>query len=430
MAKETSTKSVSAELPAPLVDTLNCFADSYGWIKKRLVGAAIYSFLRMPEEEEQRIYREYCKAVIEGTENLSPEEIRSQIDELAQDVTDRKAADASKSHSRLVPEDLRGSGQYTYLPLAGKGQKRATTSPGIARVAQRKLWEQFTGKAPPVQRNMESWIAEFAEWNGQTASARQVAGNCRIVREFLDHAGIARPWEIDAYTIQKYLTHLRTDRKLAPATQTHHRNGLSKFCRFLAVPGLLEGNSARQTLVEAIYHRPPRYLTGPQARDLVRAVRAASVKTMELPVLVALLCGLRLHELRAIRKTDIRPGGILIGSVQRNKTASWRVVPTPASLRSRLLAEGRAKGPIFGHRGAANYVRDLRKITRGASLPIFGELEGNRAGNQWHLLRSTWAVNAARRGMTLWQLMDAGGWKCPQTVMRYINVARAAGRTE
>lgn len=53
-----------------------------------------------------------------------------------------------------------------------------------------------------------------------------------------------------------------------------------------------------------------------------------------------------------------------------------------------------------------------------ADLPVFGELEGTRTGNQWHLLRATWAVNCARRGGTVWQLMSWGGWTNPQTVMR------------
>ena len=63
----------------------------------------------------------------------------------------------------------------------------------------------------------------------------------------------------------------------------------------------------------------------------------------------------------------------------------------------------------------------------GGLLSGFGELAGSRVGNQWHLLRSTWAVNCARRGATIWQLMEWGGWKIPTPVMRYVNIARAAG---
>ena len=64
-------------------------------------------------------------------------------------------------------------------------------------------------------------------------------------------------------------------------------------------------------------------------------------------------------------------------------------------------------------------------------LPVFGAI-GRRVGSQWHLLRSTWAVNRARgigldSPATLWKLMAWGGWKIPTTPMRYINVARAAG---
>ena len=48
-----------------------------------------------------------------------------------------------------------------------------------------------------------------------------------------------------------------------------------------------------------------------------------------------------------------------------------------------------------------------------------------RAGNWWHLLRHTYAVNRVRAGATLWQLMAELGRTNPQTTMRYVNIARA-----
>ncbi len=61
----------------------------------------------------------------------------------------------------------------------------------------------------------------------------------------------------------------------------------------------------------------------------------------------------------------------------------------------------------------------LKWITR--PLPVFGELPGRRIANQWHLLRSTYAVNHARSGKTLWEHTN------PQTAMQYVNIARAGG---
>ena len=58
-------------------------------------------------------------------------------------------------------------------------------------------------------------------------------------------------------------------------------------------------------------------------------------------------------------------------------------------------------------------------------LPVFGETP-RCVGNQWHLLRSTFAVRKAGEGATLWQLMAWLGHKTPQTTMRYVNIARAA----
>ena len=48
-------------------------------------------------------------------------------------------------------------------------------------------------------------------------------------------------------------------------------------------------------------------------------------------------------------------------------------------------------------------------------------------GKQFHLLRSTFAVNQARKGVPWQELMYTMGHSNPQTSMLYINLARAAG---
>ena len=113
-----------------------------------------------------------------------------------------------------------------------------------------------------------------------------------------------------------------------------------------------------------------------------------------------------------------------MGADETTKTGSWRVVPVPRAVQ-RHLPRGNPADSVFPHREAQEWVKRLRRLTE--DLPVFGELDGKRVGNQWHLLRSTWAVNRARAGASIWQLMAWGGWRNMQTVLRYVNTARAAG---
>ena len=143
-------------------------------------------------------------------------------------------------------------------------------------------------------------------------------------------------------------------------------------------------------------------------------------------VRLALFAGLRLSSLRALRWEHVGDDAL---TVPLPKTGGYTIIPLSNSHIDPRLAETvqgmvRGKGPVFPVRNPAWWNTHLKLATR--PLPTFGELAGSRAGNQWHLLRATWAVSCARRGATLWQLMSDGGWTVPQTVMRYVNLGHAA----
>jgi len=115
-------------------------------------------------------------------------------------------------------------------------------------------------------------------------------------------------------------------------------------------------------------------------------------------------------------------------TVPLTKTGGYAIVPydrMDRRLKETIDIMGRGRGAVFPARNPRWWNARIKAITK--PLPVFGELRGGGVGNQWHLLRATWAVNCARRGATLWELMAWGGWTVPQTVMRYVNVARAAG---
>ena len=323
-------------------------------------------------------------------------------------------------------------GFYWYVALPGERKRRArpvvvppdryaTKVKRLAIARVRILWTQITqGGAKVAPRGMERWITDFQGWNAVTATERQARFYADVARKFINKQSILHPWEIGPEAVQEYLQGL----DLSPQTLTHHRNGLSRFCEYLMARNQLETNPARHPLVVVpiIRRGLPRYLTIRQQWLTLWHLRE-SYPDLYVPVLFCLSTGARLNEMAAVVWSDLREGGVRLHSLKAAHDEAERIIPVTPRLR-RALDRCRAdRVSIFPRRGSRRWCRMMKEATD--PLPVFGELPGRRAGNQWHLLRSTWAVNQARRGVGLWELMRLGGWSCPQTVMRYVNLAGA-----
>jgi len=308
------------------------------------------------------------------------------------------------------------------FPLVPRGRKHATKAKSIAERVRRRMWEEMTQggeKVPP--KGMAAWIDEFQQWNEMSASARQARFNADVIRKFTRTQQVRHPWDVSADAAQAYLLALK-EGGLAPATQGRHRSAIRKFCRYLMLKQQLDANPADQTETERVYHRPPRYLTTEQEIGLLRAAHGHPLFPA---IVLALETGLRISEIIALRWRDVQPGGVVIGTDAATKTYQWRVVPVPGFVWAVLGTRGCPESHVFAQHGVRWHVEQLRRLT--GNLPVFGEAGG--VGNQWHLLRSTFAVNQARAGKTLWRIMELLGHSNPQTTMRYIDVARAAGVT-
>jgi integrase len=320
------------------------------------------------------------------------------------------------------------------IALVAAGEKLATRDRAAAERRRLALWRQWhTADVPePAVPMLDALLTDFRRVNAAEASERQAAFNVRAVTAFLASADPrpTRPDEIAAGAIQAHLLRLTADGK-APQTVRHHRNALRKFCAFLVRRGDLDRNPAGRDRVSVpkVTRTAPRFLTVAQVGKLLRAVRAD--RQLYAAVVLALETGARLGELVALRPEDVKDGALVIGAAQPTKTGTWRSVPL--SRRAARLVR-RYGLPGWQKRW---WVARLAKAT--ANLPLFGELPGRRVGNQWHLLRSTWATSQAAgrtpfgrandlgRPLTLWELMQRGGWTCPTTCMRYLSLAGAAG---
>jgi len=342
--------------------------------------------------------------------------------------------------SDLVPPEARGKVRYSKIPLTALGGRPgATRNRDIALRCQKRLWHEWAARlspgvslARPGDASLDHWLAEFRQFNGLNASADHADYNCLIARRAFALPGMAvqRCHEISDRHVTAYLASLQAAGRSLRTVQAH-RNALHKFCRFLCRRGVIDGNPVDLVDVASPPKRPPRFLDDWQRIAALDALSGDLPDWMFDAVCVALFSGARLGSIMALACEHVQPAALVL---PLPKVGDYSIVPLDSPIIGpelgavlRRVRGDRSRGSLFPEHTQQWWVKRLRDSTRRLRLPVFGELPGSRAGNQWHLLRSTWAVNCARRGATLWQLMEWGGWRIPTTVMRYVNIARAAG---
>ena len=305
------------------------------------------------------------------------------------------------------------------IPMKAKGGKGATRTKAVAEVIRREMWRDMQRTYAPLPKTAGFWVEEFRRWNGVKSKARQVRENARVVERFVAAEGIVRVHEIDMAQVVAYLDGLKRT-GVKDRTVQQHRNALHLFCRFLMLRQELHLNPVAPVAVASPAKEAPRFLTA-RAQDILLRRVATKCPDILLAVQVALWAGPRLSSLRAMKWSGV---GEDLLTVPLTKTRSYALVPF-AKMDPRLreaVARG-GRGMMFPEHGATWWVRRLKEAT--GLMPQFGQVRG--PGAQWHLLRATWAVERARAGATLWELMAWGGWTSPQTVMRYVNLAQASG---
>lgn len=329
---------------------------------------------------------------------------------------------------KYTPMKLRTSQKTLSIPLKPRGDRGATRSVAMARDCQRRLWQQWQqqqGGAEPIA--MDEWIERFRQWNELKASADQAQYNAQGVRRFVIRQGIIRPYDITVLQLEAYLTDLKSQGR-AERTLIRHRNLVGMFCKFLRRRGEHDHNPAEEIDLKRPPKVPPRYLDLQQIRQLLDKAKSES-PWLYGAISIGLFQGPRRGDIRQLRWQDFKPGGVVLGS---RKTGNWRVMPTfpETAALLKVMPRGKPDQHLFPQYDLSWWGREMRKFTR--DLPVFGELPGRRTGNQWHLLRATFAVQRARgvgldKPATLWQLMAWLGHKDAQTTMRYVNIAMAAG---
>jgi integrase len=343
--------------------------------------------------------------------------------------------------AKHLPENLQKmhTSERAVLPLIPDGMASATRTRKLAEAVQRRMWAEWCKVEPPAATaSVESLIRSFQRWNVSTKGSgeKQAKQNARVVRDLCQvHPGagldaLGHIQTLDANRIEEFLA-IVDDRGMSRRTIQAYRNSIHLFCRWLTRRQVLDVNPATYVEVAAPNKMPPRFLADDTRLAFLRKLHAPDCRpALRDAALVALYCGGRLSSIQRLTCEHVLDRGLVI---PLSKTGDYCVCPLDSPSVGpelgrivRRIKGRRRKGPLLEEHNARTWGGWLRDLVE--DLPTFGELEGSRAGNGWHLLRATWAVTLARRGATLWEIMAAGGWKSPQIVTRYVNIARAANR--
>ena len=328
-----------------------------------------------------------------------------------------------KVASRHVPPRLHRGNKMCYLPLVPQKKKFATKARGVAEMVMRQMYRAWLAELGKHPAGMCGLLDQFEQANRLRASAHHAAGNRQMLERFLNGQQVSHPCEIDADRVEGHLAAMQVAGRAA-ATIVAHKHTIGAFCKFLIRKGELDSNPADMIQVARPAKRPPRYLTDFQAVKFLMTVLLSPHRWLFPAACFGVYAGLRVGEIAALEWKDIGDA-ITVGGSQPTKTGDYRYVPIRPELAGLIGAMKRGEGRVFPKHHQVYWGKVMAETTRG--LPVFGELKGRRVGNQWHLLRSTYAVNRAREGATLWQLMAELGHSDPNTTMRYVNVARAGG---
>ena len=266
---------------------------------------------------------------------------------------------------------------------------------------------------------MVAEIPAYQSWLLLRCKARQANAWAAMVRRYLWASG--DDWA-SAAGVQRHLAGLRAG---GTAIKTVHnvRTGLSQFFEFLGQPGgswarlatAGIGNPCRAVKLPAIPRRVPRWLSTEEIAAVLEAARARGIWP---EITLAIYGGLRLGELGGLQWIDVDLGGRTV-TIRDPKEARDKIVPLcelcVAALefqrgrappeRFRWVFPGRRTFPggwrYEDRRRAEDSFRELLMPVR-AVCPKFLQAVG--VGRGWHLLRHTYASQAAAAGVPMKKL--------------------------
>jgi len=308
------------------------------------------------------------------------------------------------------------------VPLVPGGETMATKSRAVAE----SLAKEIRTPPPVGDSSLAPLLKAYHPHALLDMKPETAARWIGVVERFAARQEIANPKQITRQTIRAHLADLKAD-GLSPATLACHKTAISSFCEYLVLRGLLEDNPALGIRLKKRSRPAPVVLTD----DAVEAIVLKAEDTpIALPVVIAADCGLRVGELRATcwAWVNFRDNCIIVGADDPSVTKGGytRVVPMSERVRAGLkaLRRGKPQDRLFWDASRWSWQKLMRDLT--ADIPGFAARKGMRVGRQWHALRAYAALQRARAGMNIYQIMQELGWRNESNLRSYIAIAEAA----
>ena len=264
-------------------------------------------------------------------------------------------------------------------------------------------------RCAPTELTVEKAIDRYLESKNNTLSPSTLRGYRIIQRNAL---GSLRDVRLDRLTEMKLQTWANENAAKYSAKSIKNQFGL--------LSAILKQNKVRLDLDEVLLKpKQKNDYQIPTPEIMGKIIKQVQGKRVELPVLIALMCGLRQSEIAALRWEDydgeslhvhaaVIPDehGRLLRKEQPKSYAGNRRVDVPELLRARLDAEERSTEHISPYRTPSGVLKAFNTICENAGLPKY----------KMHELRHAYASLMLKEGVADKYAMERLGQSTPHMI--------------
>lgn len=297
------------------------------------------------------------------------------------------------------------SGNWNIRVGSGEGGKTVSFTAPTRKEVELMAAEYKTGKRHPEKRTIEECTTEYIESRRNILSPSTIKGYECIAHGNLKPLESTRLCDINKQQIQKWIDNLSLT--CSPKSVTN-AFGLLRSVIIYAT-GSFDYNVALPKIQKPIREMPP--------ADLIISVVTGT--EIELPCLLAIWLGLRMSEIRGLRKKDITGNALTISESVITVGGEHIRKATTKTYRARRL-----RIPQYILDLINNLPEDQEEITRLSAHAIYQQFSRLLAKNDiphitFHDLRHLNASVMAALNVPERYAMDRGGWSTP-SIMRNV----------
>ena len=294
------------------------------------------------------------------------------------------------------------SGSWRIRVGAGQAGKTVSFTAPTKKEVEIMAAEYLTGQRHPERRTIRQCADEYIESRRNMRSPSTIAGYDKIIRCNMDGLNDVRLCDLTQNKLQKCLDNLSANH--APKTAVN---------AFGFVRSVIIYATGRFDFAASLPKIQKDIIELPQPQAVIAAVKGTEI---EIPCLLAIWLGLRMSEIRAIRKQDINDGVLTVSAAvitvkgidirkEETKTYRARKLRVPNYILGLISALPAEQEYITTFSGQAIYKRFVR-LMDGANMKL-----------TFHQLRHLNASVMAQLRVPEKYAMERGGWSTPK-IMR------------